>query len=275
VITADASPPRPLPIRPRPASGESPAGYLRRLARANHLRPGYLRRYLSLAGSPDTISLDGLAILAGRPACVLERALTGQDTGRPQARKAERLRLFAAIRADARAGELSLRALADRHGVHRRTVRQALESPWPAPRRQLPGRGSRLDPFKGTIASMLAAPPAGTARLTAREIHTRLISDHGMTGVSYSTVSNYLASHRLPGEPSATDRRALSRDAQRAVTRMKQALEAIQPGLAARLQTQIHELELEVGQAIMHEELKTTRADTVSANLTHRRPAER
>ena len=37
---------RPLPIQPRPAAGDTPATYIRRLARANHLRPAYLNRYL-------------------------------------------------------------------------------------------------------------------------------------------------------------------------------------------------------------------------------------
>ena len=35
---------------------------------------------------------------------------------------------FAAIRRDHRVEGLSIRALSDRHGVHRRTVRQALEA---------------------------------------------------------------------------------------------------------------------------------------------------
>jgi hypothetical protein len=38
-----------------------------------------------------------------------------------------RLELFEAIRRDARQGE-SVRELAERHGVHRRTVRQAIDS---------------------------------------------------------------------------------------------------------------------------------------------------
>lgn len=41
--------------------------------------------------------------------------------------------LFEAIRRDWRREELSIRALAERHGVHRRTVRAALASAVPAP----------------------------------------------------------------------------------------------------------------------------------------------
>lgn len=32
---------RPLPVRPRPKPGESTDSYVRRLARANHLKPSY------------------------------------------------------------------------------------------------------------------------------------------------------------------------------------------------------------------------------------------
>ena len=46
-----------------------------------------------------------------------------------------RVEQFAAIRRDHRVDGLSIRALADKHGVHRRTVRQALESAVPPPRK--------------------------------------------------------------------------------------------------------------------------------------------
>ena len=53
--------------------------------------------------------------------------------------------LFAAIRRDARVEQLSIRALADKYNVHRRTVREALESPWPQPRKKL-ARSGRAAP---------------------------------------------------------------------------------------------------------------------------------
>jgi len=89
----DASRLAPLPIRPRPAAGEPVSSYVRRLARANHLRPSYLHGYL--AGPPDylrAISPQRLAVLSGRTAAVLERTLTGltrpgRDTpGQPSGR---------------------------------------------------------------------------------------------------------------------------------------------------------------------------------------------
>ena len=45
--------------------------------------------------------------------------------------RSSRVELFAAIRRDARREELSIQALAERHGVHRRTVRAALASALP------------------------------------------------------------------------------------------------------------------------------------------------
>lgn len=51
-----------------------------------------------------------------------------------------RVELFEQIRRDHDREGLSIRALAERHGVHRRTVRQALESPLPPARKKPVGR---------------------------------------------------------------------------------------------------------------------------------------
>ena len=66
---------RALPIRPRPAAGDTPAAYVRRLARANHLRPAYLNRYLR-DDATGQISIDMLAALAARPVSSLTRAFS-------------------------------------------------------------------------------------------------------------------------------------------------------------------------------------------------------
>jgi lambda repressor-like predicted transcriptional regulator len=129
--------PRPLPIRPRPATGESTLSYIRRLARANHLRPNYLRRCLRDA-TRNGIRLDWLATMAGRPVSTLNRALADAGPRPSQSlptrrgrHAADKAALLAAIRKDAHERGLSIRGISDRHGVHRRTVLQALDHPSP------------------------------------------------------------------------------------------------------------------------------------------------
>ena len=62
-----------------------------------------------------------------------------------------RVQLFADIRHDARVDGLSIRELARKHGVHRRTVRQALASAEPPPRKTPVRTAPRLDPYKPAI----------------------------------------------------------------------------------------------------------------------------
>lgn len=198
--------PRPLPIRPRPVTGESTGSYIRRLARANYLRPSYLRRYLTNP-KDGSVGLELLAILAGRSLTALEHALTdpGQHQGAAPPRRragperqAGKATLFTVIRQDARERGLSGRALADLYGVHRRTVRQALQSPVPAPRKPLPPRKSRLEPFKEVIQDMLREDhdDPHPSRRTVTSIMNTLIAEHQMTGISYQMVRDYVASQR-------------------------------------------------------------------------------
>jgi uncharacterized protein len=193
--------PRPLPFRPRPGAGETAASYVRRLARANHLRPGYLRRYLQDPANPGQVRLDWPAALAGRDQAAIERAIAGPNPGhgpRPASPRRGKAALFTEIRHDADQAGLSVRALADLHGVHRRTVREALGSAVPAPRKPPAGRTSKLDPFKDAIGAILQqeVDNPGQPRRTARDIFDRLAAEHGATNVSYSTVRDYLASRR-------------------------------------------------------------------------------
>jgi hypothetical protein len=199
--------PRQLPIRPRPTTGETTPSYIRRLARANHLRPNYLRRCLRDPGHGE-LRLDWLATMAGRPVASLEHALADAGHRPPHPlpaskRKADKTILFAAIRADAYERGLPIRGIADRHGVHRRTVIQALASPIPRPRKT-PTRKSRLDPFKDTIDDILRqdlGKPYRTRR-TAKHILDELISQHELTKmISYSTVRDYVAYRRSTLQP--------------------------------------------------------------------------
>ncbi len=108
-----------------------------------------------------------------------------------------RVELFEAIRVDARRG-MSIRALAERHGVHRRTVRQALESAAPAPRKTPVRRSARLETFKQAIDAMLVVDldAPRKQRHTVTRVRDRLIAEHGMTDVAYSTVRDYVARRR-------------------------------------------------------------------------------
>jgi len=191
----------PLPVRPRPAAGEPVSSYVRRLARANHLRPSYLHGYL--AGPPDylhAIQPERLAILSGRTVAVLERTLTGltrqppPQPSRRLTRAADKPALFTAIRRDAQDGH-SVRALATRHRVHRRTIRQAMAGPVPPPRKQPPRRATALDRLHDPIIAMLTCEPG----LTIRQIWERLLDDHD-AGISYARVRDYVIRLR-PGIP--------------------------------------------------------------------------
>ncbi|MFE7400839.1 hypothetical protein [Streptomyces sp. NPDC057557] len=134
----------PLPVRLRPHAGEITDSYVRRLARANHLKPSYLHCFLNgppfWFGKPQ---LDRLAAVSGRSEESLDRALA--DASSPRGRikpnpRTTRTELFAddpnlplLIYIDARRGH-TIQDLALRHEVPRRLVRLALDTMQPPPR---------------------------------------------------------------------------------------------------------------------------------------------
>ena len=109
-----------------------------------------------------------------------------------------RVELFEQIRRDRRAEESSIRELAGRHHVHRRTVRQALASAVPPPRKAYRRRPRpAVDPYAAVIDEWLQADleVPRKQRHTARRIWQRLVAEHGAT-LSEVTVSRYVARRR-------------------------------------------------------------------------------
>ncbi|MFF6787241.1 IS21 family transposase [Streptomyces sp. NPDC012510] len=105
--------------------------------------------------------------------------------------------LYAAIRRDHRAG-MSMRALQRKYGVTWQTVRKALDLVWPEPRKKLPPRPTRLDPYKPLIDEMLRrdldAPPK--QRHTSKRVFDRLLDEYAAAGISYQMVRGYIATRR-------------------------------------------------------------------------------
>lgn len=187
---------RTLPIDVRPRIGESVEGYIRRLARANHLRPSYLYQYLCTPQHHSgTLQPERLAQITGRPLSVLERVLPALCPRKPPspppppARRfttgPDRIRLYAAIRRDAETG-YSIRALA---ALHRRTVRHALTSLAPPQRKQLPRRRKAVDHVRAHVDAMIVQG------LTGREIWEKIFDDHD-AGISYSSIRIYVSEQR-------------------------------------------------------------------------------
>lgn len=109
-----------------------------------------------------------------------------------------RVELFALIRRDRRVEGMSIRGLAGRYRVHRRTVRQALASASP-PARKTPARTApKLEAFKAAIDAMLTedldAPRK--QRHTATRVFARLVDEHGASDLSYWSVRDYVARRR-------------------------------------------------------------------------------
>lgn len=101
---------------------------------------------------------------------------------------------FERIRRDAGDEGVSIRALADKHKVHRRTVRQALEDATPParkpPERQAPVLGPHVATIRGWLTADLDAPRK--QRHTARRVWQRLMEEEGVV-VAESSVRALVA----------------------------------------------------------------------------------
>ena len=106
-----------------------------------------------------------------------------------------RVELFEQIRKDHRDQELSIRQLAEKYQVHRRTIRQALENAIPPARKPYSRRaGPAIDEWTPVIDAWLLADRQAPRkqRHTARRIWQRLIAEHGAS-LAEVTVSRYVA----------------------------------------------------------------------------------
>jgi transposase len=105
-----------------------------------------------------------------------------------------RVELFETIRRQHRDEGLSIRALAERHRVHRRTVRQALASAVPPPRKTPARAAPALGAYEATIRAWLVADQQAPRkqRHTARRVWQRLGAEHGAQ-VAESTVRQAVA----------------------------------------------------------------------------------
>ncbi len=88
------------------------------------------------------------------------------------------------------------------------------------------------------------------AQPTAKQVYDRLASEYEMTGVSYSTVRNYIADRGLIPQTLTRHSGGSAHEVQRAVMRLRELFEAMQPGAAVRAQPHLDALDLVVKQAL-------------------------
>jgi len=105
---------------------------------------------------------------------------------------------FEQIRRDRDREALSIRALAERHGVHRRAVREALASSLPPVKRVAVGRPApKLGAYRELIDEWLAADVEAPRkqRHTSKRIWRRLVDEHG-ADVAETTVRDHVRKRR-------------------------------------------------------------------------------
>jgi hypothetical protein len=112
-----------------------------------------------------------------------------------------RVELFEVIRRDARLEGMGIRALARKHRVHRRTVRQALMSAVP-PQRKMPVRRCPvLDPWKPLIQAWVATDETLPKKQRQSRLSVLTLSP-GALGISFwSSAAAIAGSPTTPAQP--------------------------------------------------------------------------
>ncbi len=105
-----------------------------------------------------------------------------------------RVEQFEGIRRDRRDAGLSIRQLAAKHQVHRRTVRAALADAVPPPRKTPEREAVAFGPYEGVVRSWLVADldAPRKQRHTARRVWQRLLDEHD-AHVAESTIRPHVA----------------------------------------------------------------------------------
>jgi hypothetical protein len=204
VVTPDDGPlPPPLPVRVRPAAGETAESYIRRLARANHLRPSLLQVYVRNPDVPTgAIRLRRLAAVSGSTRTALAFALTGLTPAiRPHRLPPPSPAESQAARKPGCSGSSATTPPAACPPGRSPAVTtftaawSARHSPNPPGRRRASGEpGQRQPSAPSRILDKLADEP-----LTVWEISTTVTDEHH-SDASYAAIRDYIRSRRLAGQ---------------------------------------------------------------------------
>ncbi|MFD8887932.1 hypothetical protein ACFV0H_36410 [Streptomyces erythrochromogenes] len=179
-----------LPVNVRPQLGETIDSYIRRLARANHLKPSYL--YCFLCGPPfwqGKPKIERLAAVSGRSAKFLQNALSDATSTRDRVKpNPDALRhhqhealtrhgvgLAVLIQHDALDASMPIRAISEEWEVPRWLVRRVL-TPSIFPQLSTRRRRNALDTeIKKLVTDMI------TKGMGATEIWTELMDTHNVS----------------------------------------------------------------------------------------------